>query len=196
MYRVISYVVEEVVCHDQCVFLTKLLALPCFILYYKATLAYTPWISWLPTLSTKVRLVKTMVLRCKSWIIKKAEHWRIGALMKGLMLKLKFWYFSHMMRRTWLIGKDPDAGKDWWKEEKGTTGDEMVAWHHRLLGHEFEQAPGDGEKQGSLACCSPWGRHKESTWLSNWTIKNYNRVKNHPWLKLLCFKTLIYLSIG
>ena len=55
-----------------------------------------------------------------------------------------------------LIGKDPDAGKDWRQEEKGTTEDEMVGWHHQLDGHEFEQTPGDGEGQGILACCSPW----------------------------------------
>ena len=60
-----------------------------------------------------------------------------------------------------LIWKDPDAGKDWRQEEKGTTEDEMVGWHHRLNGQEFEQAPGDGDGQGSLVCCSPWG-HKES----------------------------------
>ena len=59
-----------------------------------------------------------------------------------------------------IIGKDPDAGKDSTQEEKGTTEDEMVGWHYRLNGHEFEQAPRDGEGQGSLACCSPWG-HKE-----------------------------------
>ena len=58
------------------------------------------------------------------------------------------------------IGKDPDAGKDGRQEEKGTTEDEMVGWHHRLNGHEFEQAPGDGEGQGSLVCCTPWD-HKE-----------------------------------
>ena len=52
--------------------------------------------------------------------------------------------------------KDPDAGKDLRREKKGMTEDEMVGWHHRLDGHEFEQAPGDGEGQGSLACCSPW----------------------------------------
>ena len=56
-----------------------------------------------------------------------------------------------------LIRKDPDAGKDLRQEEKGTTEDEMAGWHHRLNGHEFEQAPGDGEGQGSLACCSLWG---------------------------------------
>ena len=71
--------------------------------------------------------------------------------------------------RNWLIEKDPDAGKDWRQEEKGTTEDEMVGWHHRLDGHEFEQALGVGDAQRSLACCSPWG-HKESDtaeWL-NW----------------------------
>ena len=59
-----------------------------------------------------------------------------------------------------LIRKDPDAGKDWRQEEKGTTKDKMVGWHHWLIGHEFEQALGDGEGQGSLACWSLWG-HKE-----------------------------------
>ena len=60
-----------------------------------------------------------------------------------------------------LIRKDPDAGKDWRQEEKGMTEEEMVAWHHWLDGREFEQALGGGEGQGTLACCSPWGR-KES----------------------------------
>ena len=56
--------------------------------------------------------------------------------------------------------KQLTQGKDWRQEEKGTTEDEMVGWHHRLSGHEFEQTPGDGEGQGSLERCSPWG-HKE-----------------------------------
>ena len=66
--------------------------------------------------------------------------------------------------------KDTDAGKDWKREEKGTTEDEMVGWHHQLNGHEFEQTPGVGDGQGGLACCSPWG-HKESetTEQLNWT---------------------------
>ena len=59
--------------------------------------------------------------------------------------------------KTWLIEKDSDAGKDWRQEEKGTTEDEMVGWHHRLDGHEFEQTPGYSEGQGSLACCKLWG---------------------------------------
>ena len=73
-----------------------------------------------------------------------------------------------------LIGKDPDIGKDWRQEEKWAAEDEMVGWHHWLNGHEFEQTQGDGEGQGSLACCSP-SSHKESDrteWLNNknkWT---------------------------
>ena len=55
------------------------------------------------------------------------------------------------------IGKDPDAGKDWGQEEKVVIKDDMVRWHHQLNGREFEWAPGDGEGQGSLECCSPWG---------------------------------------
>ena len=62
--------------------------------------------------------------------------------------------------KTWLIGKNHDPGKDWKQEEKGTTEDEMVGWHLQLHGYELEIAPGDGDGQGGLACCSPWV-HKE-----------------------------------
>jgi len=75
--------------------------------------------------------------------------------------------------KRYLIRKDPDAGKDWRQEEKGVTEDEMVAWHHWLYGHEFEQVPGVGDWQGSLVCCSPWGC-KESyltEWLNNSNLK-------------------------
>ena len=58
---------------------------------------------------------------------------------------------------SWLIVRDPDTGKVWGQEEKGVTEDEMVGWHHRLNGREFEQTLGDSEEQGSLTCCSPWG---------------------------------------
>ena len=70
--------------------------------------------------------------------------------------------------KNWLIGKDPNAGKDWRQEEKGTTEDEMVGWHHRLNGHEFEQAPRVGDEQGSLTCCSSWGCKQSDTteWLN------------------------------
>ena len=72
--------------------------------------------------------------------------------------------------KNWLIGKDPDAGKDWRQKEKGMTQDEMVGWHHQLNGHEFEQAPRVGDGQESLECCSSQG-HKESdmTEQLNWT---------------------------
>ena len=70
--------------------------------------------------------------------------------------------------KSWLLGKDSDAGRDWGQEEKGTTEDEMAGWHHWLNGRVFAWTPGVGDGQGDLACCSPWGR-KESTWLSNWT---------------------------
>ena len=72
--------------------------------------------------------------------------------------------------KSWLIWKDPDAGKDWGQEEKGTTEDEIVGWHHWLNGHGFGWTLGAGDGQGSLVCCSPWG-HKESgttEWL-NWS---------------------------
>ena len=75
--------------------------------------------------------------------------------------------------KNWLIGKDPDAVEDWEQEEKGVTEDEMVGWHHWLDRHEFEQALGVGDGQGSLACSSPWG-HKElemTEWLNYWEIK-------------------------
>ena len=62
--------------------------------------------------------------------------------------------------KNWLIWNDPDAGKDWGQEEKGTTEDEMVGWHHRLNGHGFEQSLGVGYGQGSQACCSPRGCKK------------------------------------
>ena len=141
-----------------------------------------------------------MMFRCESWTIKKVERriidafelwcWR-GLLrvswtarwsnqsilnkispeysLKGLMLKLKLQIFGHLMWRT-DIGKDPDAERDWGQEEKGSTEDEMVGWHHWFDGHEFELALGVGDGQGSLACCSIWG-HKESdtTERLNWT---------------------------
>ena len=60
-----------------------------------------------------------------------------------------------------LIGKDPDAGNDWGKEEKRATEDEIVGWYHQPDGHEFEQTPEDSEEQGNLVCCSPWD-HEDS----------------------------------
>ena len=127
---------------------------------------------------------------CGSCTIKKAEHQRIDAfelwcwrrflrvpwtarrsnqsILKEINLLMiihwKDWCWSSNTLATnmksQLIEKDPDSGKDWRQEEKGMTEDEMIGWHHWLDGHDFGQALGDGEGQGSLACCSPWG-HKE-----------------------------------
>ena len=89
------------------------------------------------------------------------------------------------------IWKDPDAGKDWRQVEKGTTEDEMVGWHHRLDGHEFEQALGVGDGQGSLMCCSPWGRKEldttekhTNTHTRYWFCKNKKGCKRILWIVL------------
>jgi len=136
---------------------------------------------------------------CEHWIIKKAERWRTDAFELWCwrrLLRLSWtprrsvnpkgnqsWIFIGRTDaeaeasilwppdvKNWLLGKDPDAGKDGRQEEKGTTEDEMFGWCHRLNGCEFEQAEGVGDGQGSLASCSPWGR-KESDMIErlNWT---------------------------
>ena len=76
--------------------------------------------------------------------------------------------------KSWLIGKDSDAGRDWGQEEKGTTEDEMAGRHHRLNGREFEWTPGVGDGQGGLACCDSWGRKElDTTERLNWTELNH-----------------------
>ena len=127
-----------------------------------------------------------VMYECESWTVKKAEHRRIDAFelwcwrrlsrvpcttrrsnqsflkeispgisLERMMLKLKLQYFGHLMRRVDSLEKS-DAMRDCGQEEKGTTQDEIVGWHHGLNGHEFEQALGDGEGHGSLVCCGPW----------------------------------------
>ena len=72
--------------------------------------------------------------------------------------------------KNWLMWKDPDAGKVWRQEEKGTTEDEIVGWHHQLYGHEFEETLGAGDGEGGRVCCSPWGRKQlDTTERLNWT---------------------------
>ena len=73
--------------------------------------------------------------------------------------------------KSWLIWKDPDIGKDWGQEEKGTTEDEIVGWHHWLDGHGFGWTPGVGDGQGGLACCGSWGCRVGHDWVTelNWT---------------------------
>ena len=115
-----------------------------------------------------------------------SQSWRKSTL----NIHWKDWYWS-WRSNTWppdaksrLIGKDPDAGKDWRQEKKGTTEDEMIGWHHGLNDHEFEQAPGDGEGQGSLVCCSSWGC--KEPWLNDWpTTTN---------IKFVFFNVKVFIS--
>ena len=75
--------------------------------------------------------------------------------------------------KSWLLGKDSDAGRDWEREEKGTTEDEMAGWYHWLNGRESEWTPGVGDRQGGLTCCDSWGQTcKSQTWLSDWVFLN------------------------
>ena len=80
-----------------------------------------------------------------------------GCSFEGLMLKLKLQYFGHLMQRVDSLEKTLMLGRGWGQEEKGMTEDEMAGWHHRLDGHESEQTPGVGDRQGGLACCDSWG---------------------------------------
>ena len=140
---------------------------------------------------------------CESWTVKKAEHWRIDAFdlwcWRTLESPLDFkeiqpvhskgdqsWVFFGRTdaeaetpilwpphAKSWLIGKDSDAGRDWGQEEKGTTEDEMAGWHHWLNGHESEWTPGVGDGQGGLACCNSWGlKESDMTEQLNWTELN------------------------
>ena len=129
---------------------------------------------------------------CESWTIKKAERWRIDAFVVLEKTLESPWNSKEIQpvspkgNQSWIfigrtdadteasvlwppntksqfISKDPNAGKDWSQEETRMTEDKMVWWHHRLNGHEFEQALGDGEGQGGLVCCSPLGLKESDT---------------------------------
>ena len=130
---------------------------------------------------------------CESWTVKKIECWKIDAFKLWCWRRLfrvpctvrsnpsnpkgnQPWIFTgrtdaeaeapilwSLDSMSWLIGKDPGAGKDWRQKERGTREDEMVVWHHWLNGQEFELTLGDSEGEGSLACCSPWGCKESMT---------------------------------
>ena len=79
--------------------------------------------------------------------------------------------------KIWLIGKDPDAGRDWEQKEKGTAEDEMAGWHHWCDRHEFGWTPGVGNGQGGLVCCDSWGRKEsDTTERLNWTERNWEKI--------------------
>ena len=92
-----------------------------------------------------------------------------GCTLEGMMLKLKLQYFGPPHAKSWLIGKDSDAGRDWGQEEKGMTQDEMAGWHHWLDGRESEWTPRVGDGQGGLVCCDSWGgKELDATEQLNW----------------------------
>ena len=128
---------------------------------------------------------------CIPWTARRSNQFILkeispGCSLEGLMLKLKLLILWPPEAKSWLIGKDPDTGKDWRQEEKGTTEDEMIGWHHQLNGHEFEQALGVGDGQGSLACCSPWCCQESdmTEWLNNKRVTL--GTSPHLWLISAC----------
>ena len=155
----------------------------------------------------------------QSWTVKKAKHRRIDAFelwcwrrllrvpwtaRKSNQTILKSWLFtgrtdaetetpilwSHDAKNG-LLRKDPDAGKDWRQEEKGTTENEMVEWHHWFNGQEFKQPLGDGDGQGSLLYCSPWGcKESDMTEQWNWTETPWPSGI-YPWNVKLIFYLMI-----
>ena len=92
--------------------------------------------------------------------------------------------------KSWLVWKDPDAGRDWGQEEKGTTEDKMARWHHRLDALEFGWTPGVGDGQGGLACCDSWGC-KESTRLSDWSELNWS-LSTYPFIFFFFLFTYLF----
>ena len=99
--------------------------------------------------------------------------------------------------KSWLIGKDPDAGKDWRQEEKGTTEDKMVEWHHQFTGHEFEQAPGIGDGQRRLVWCHQWGcKELDTAEQLIWTDWILSKCISHRWIQFGSKLNFFSFSIG
>ena len=152
----------------------------------------------------KAMFFPLVIYGCESWTVKKAERWRIDAFELWCWRRLESpmdckeiqpvhpkwdqsWIFIGRTNiegetpifcppdvKRWLIWKDPDDGKDWGQEEKGTTEDEMVGWQPRLNGHRFGWTLGVGDGQGGLACCDSWGcKESDTTERLNWTDTAY-----------------------
>ena len=110
--------------------------------------------------------------RCQTWLCMADPQSILQEINPVYSLEDWRWNWSSNTSATWCEEpahrKDPDSGKDWGQWGKGATEDEMVGLHHQLSGLEFKQSPGDSEGQGSLLCCSPWGRGVGHNWV-NWT---------------------------
>ena len=102
-------------------------------------------------------------------------------------------YLNANDAKNWLIGKDPDEGKDWKLEEKGTIEEEVVGWHHQINGHEFEQTMRGSKGQESLACCSPWG-HKESHMTEQ--LKDNDNNDFHIFISYLAFSLVFNIYVA
>ena len=160
----------------------------------------------------KAMVFPVVMYECECWTVKKAECWRIDTFELWCWRRLfrvswTAWRSNQSIlkeispgflwkndakaetpvlwlphAKSWLIGKDSDAGRDWGQEEKGTTEDEMAGWHHWLDGCESQWTPGVGDGQGGLACCDSWGRKESDTterliWSDltwEWLIKKIN----------------------
>ena len=176
-------------------------------------------------LLVKAMIFPMVMYGCESWTVKKAKHWRVdafelwcwrrflrvpwtakrsnqsilkeirpGCSLAGLIeAETPVLWPPHA--KSWLIGKDSDAGRDWGQEEKGTTEDEMAGWHHGLDGRESVWTPGAGDGQGGLVCCDSRGRKESDTteWLKwtelNWTELNWTegclisrQEQKHRWV--------------
>ena len=164
-----------------------------------------------------------------SWIINKTECWRIEAFelwcwrkllripwtarsnksilkeispeysLEGTDAEAETQILWSCDANNWLLKKDLDAGKDWRQEEKGITEGEIVGWHHQLDGHEFEQVPGVGDGQGSLACCSPWRHRVGRDWATelNWFPPSSVLSSNLEWnTSCISLKAYGYLSVS
>ena len=157
----------------------------------------------------KAMVFPVVMYGCESWTIKKAEHWRIDAFELWCCSPLdckeiqpvhpkgnQSWMFIGRTDaeaeipilwppdvKSWLIWKDPDAGRDWEQEQKGMTEDEMVGWHHWLNGHGFGWTPGVGYGQGGLVCCGSWSHKKSDT------------TEQLNWIELMCQKKILYFMI-
>ena len=104
------------------------------------------------------------------WTARRSNQSILKEIIPGVQWRDWCWSWNSNTLATWLIGKDPDAGKIWGQEEKGMTQDEMVGWHHWLDGHGFGWTLGVGDGQGGLECCNSWGcKELDTTEQLNWT---------------------------
>ena len=170
----------------------------------------------------KAMVFPAVMYGCESWTVKKAERQRIDAfelwcwrrllrvpwiarrsnqsilkeISSGYSLEGATPILWPPHAKSWLIGKDSDAGRDWGQEEKGMTEDEMPGWHHQLDGRVFEWTLGVGDGQGGLACCNSWGHRVGHDWATelNWTESIYEHLSTFVW-RSQCVRVQLSVSV-